>query len=452
MKTENLRRAVSRLMGAAREDLAELVAFRSVADRPGLQSGECDRAADWVVGKFRELGFDDVAASETSDGSKCVHGSAPGMEGAPTVLLYSHYDVQPASAEGWRSPPWELSDGEDGRWYGRGSADCKGNLVMHLTALRALRDQAGGYPVNIKLIVEGSEEQGTGGLEDFVPANAELLRADAICVADTGNVAVGSPTLTGTLRGMTVVDVTVEAMESAMHSGMFGGASPDPAAGLFSILASLHDASGDTTIDGLPNDGTWSGGGYDADRFRADAGVLDGVDLAGTGSVADMLWSRYDATVIGIDMPSVDESTAAIQPSVRARISLRIPPGGSSEVARERLIQHLESRLPWNLRFSAAAVASGEPFAGTLSGPAFETFKSGLEASYGRPATTIGQGVSIPICNVLQRVFPEAEMLLFGVEDPRCLMHAPDESVDPSEIEHIALAEALFMRDLGLAG
>lgn len=452
MRTEDLSGAVSRLMARTRGDLAELVGLRSVADRSGLRSGECDRAASWVVDKFRELGFGDIAASETSDGSKCVHGSAPGPEGAPTVLLYSHYDVQPASADGWTSSPWELSVGEDGRWYGRGSADCKGNLVMHLTALRALRDQAGGYPVNLKLIVEGSEEQGTGGLENFVPANPDLLRADAICVADTGNVSVGSPTLTGTLRGMTVIDVTVEAMANAMHSGMFGGPAPDPAAGLFAVLASLHDADGNTTVDGLANDGTWAGGGYDADQFRADAGVLEGVDLVGSGSVADMLWSRYDATVIGIDMPSTADSVAAIQPSVRARISLRIPPGGNSGTAREKLIAHLESRLPWNLRFSAEEVASGEPFAGVLSGPAFEAFRSGLERAYGRPVTTIGQGVSIPICNVFQREFPQAEILLFGVEDPRCLMHAPNESVDPSEIERIALAEALFLCEFARAG
>ena len=137
-----------------------------------------------------------------------VHGHAPGPAGAPTVLLYCHYDVQPPLGEDdWTTPVLELTE-SDGRWYGRGAADCKGNIVMHLTALRALGSH-GDFPCGIKLICEGSEEQGTGGLEAFVPENADLLRADTILVVDTGNFAVGVPTLTTTLRGMTNVDVTL---------------------------------------------------------------------------------------------------------------------------------------------------------------------------------------------------------------------------------------------------
>ena len=170
------------------------------------------------------------------------------------MLLYCHYDVQPPLGEdAWTSPVWELTE-RDGRWYGRGAADCKGNIVMHLTALRALKQVDGGFPCGVKLICEGSEEQGTGGLEAFVPENAELLRADTILVVDTGNFAVGVPTLTTTLRGMTSVDVTLEALGSAMHSGMFGGPAPDPVVGLIQMLASLHDEHGNTTVDGLDDD------------------------------------------------------------------------------------------------------------------------------------------------------------------------------------------------------
>lgn len=450
METRDLRDAVSRYMGQAQSDLSELVAFRSIADPAQEPPEECVKAATWVARRFGELGFDDIALSETSDGSLCVHGSARGPEGAPTVLLYCHYDVQPPLGEAsWRTPVWQLTEGEDGRWYGRGAADCKGNLVMHLTALRAIRNEDGTYPVNLKVIVEGSEEQGTGGLEEFVPEHADLLRADVICIADTGNAAVGVPTLTTSLRGMTGINVTLEALSGPMHSGMFGGPAPDPVAGLVAILASLHDADGNTTVDGLPNDGGWEGDGYDPARFREDAGVLDGVDLAGTGSVADLLWSRYDATVVGIDIPPVVGSTASIQASVRARISLRIPPGGTRREAEERLIAHLHSRVPWNLRFSAERVSGGDPFVGSVDGPAFESLKAGFELAYDRPVVTVGQGASIPLCNVLQDTFPQAEIMLYGVEDPKCLMHAPNESVDPTEIEHIALAEALFLRDFG---
>ncbi|HVI37938.1 MAG TPA: M20/M25/M40 family metallo-hydrolase, partial [Gaiellales bacterium] len=230
--TGSLRDAVAQLMPQARADLAELVRFRSVADAKQYPPEECAAAAQWVIDAFRAVGMEDVAGSMTSDGSTAVHGSLPGPAGSPTVLLYCHYDVQPPLGEdAWESPVWELTE-RDGRWYGRGAADCKGNIVMHLTALRALQQVNGGYPCGIKLICEGSEEQGTGGLEDFVPKNVELLRADTILVVDTGNFAVGIPTLTTTLRGMTSVDITLEALGSAMHSGMFGGPAPDPVVAL----------------------------------------------------------------------------------------------------------------------------------------------------------------------------------------------------------------------------
>src|SRR6185312_1864892 len=204
------------------------------------------------------------------DGSMAVHGSASAPEAeskVPTVLLYCHYDVQPPLGEDrWHTPIFELTE-KDGRWYGRGSADCKGNIVMHLTALRALKQVYGDFRCAIKLISEGSEEQGTGGLEDFVPRNPELLRADTILVCDTGNFAVGVPTLTTTLRGMTSIDVTLEALASPMHSGMFGGPAPDPVAGLVSVLASLRDAEGNTTIDGLENTQRWTGVDYSSEQF-----------------------------------------------------------------------------------------------------------------------------------------------------------------------------------------
>lgn len=313
MSIDALRATVSELMPQAKSDLTELVSFRSVADPQQEPASECQKAADWVVKAFTEVGLQDVTASPTPDGSACVHGVAPGPAGSPTVLLYCHYDVQPPLGEdAWETPVWELTEKPDGRWYGRGTADCKGNIVMHLTALRALKAVDGAFPCTIKLIVEGSEEQGTGGLEQFVPDNVELLRADTICVVDAGNAALGIPTLTTTLRGMTAVDVTVEALGSAMHSGMFGGPAPDPIAAMVRMLASLHDEDGNTTVDGLDNTGTWTGIGYPADRFRSDATVLDGVDLIGTGTPADMLWSRYAATVIGIDVPPVEIGRAHV--------------------------------------------------------------------------------------------------------------------------------------------
>src|SRR5215211_3618127 len=294
----DLRERITDLMPVVRDELAELVALRSVADPRQFPAEECERTAQWVLEKFADIGFSDANLEKTADGSMAVVGSRKcSRAGAPTVLLYAHYDVQPPlDDDAWHTPPFELTE-VDGRWYGRGAADCKGNIVMHLAALRALGDD---IPVHLKLVVEGSEEQGTGGLEDFVPRHADLLRADAILVCDTGNAAVGRPAVTVSLRGMVNVVVTVEALSSELHSGMFGGPAPDALAALISMLASLRDGRGNTIVNGLDSAQAWPGEPYPPEQFRSDAGVLDGVTLLGDGTVADMLWARPVITVLGI--------------------------------------------------------------------------------------------------------------------------------------------------------
>ncbi|NUR07824.1 MAG: dipeptidase [Nocardioidaceae bacterium] len=444
MSGGSLRDRVAELMPRAREELAELVALRSVADPRQFPPEECAAAAGWVRDAFAELGFADARLAETADGSHAVVGSRPGADpDAPTVLLYAHYDVQPPLDEAaWRTPPFELTE-VDGRWHGRGTADCKGNIVMHLTALRALGDDV---PVHLKLVVEGSEEQGTGGLEAFVPENADLLRADAILVCDTGNAAVGKPAATVSLRGMVNVVVTVEALGTELHSGMFGGAAPDALAALVEILATLRDERGDTTVEGLDNHQTWEGAPYPPDQFRSDAAVPDGVSLLGSGSVSDMLWARPAVTVLGIDCPPVVGSAAAIVPRSAARLNLRIPPGTSPDQARDALIEQLRAAAPWGVRVTVDVEAEGAPFRAAVDGPAYAAMGEAMQEAYGTPMTTLGQGGSIPLCNVFADTYPDAEILLLGVEEPLALIHAPNESVDPSEIEAMAHAEARFLQ------
>jgi cysteinylglycine-S-conjugate dipeptidase len=425
-------------MPQARDDLARAVSFRSVAD--GSEPVECERMAGWTVDALSGAGVQDVRAYETADGSKAVCGHIPGPPGAPTVLLYFHHDVQPATDEGWESPPWELT-ARDGRWYGRGAADCKGSLAAHLTALRALGDEP---PLTVKIVGEGSEEQGTGGLEKFVPENPDLLHADTILVCDTGNVAVGVPTLTTSLRGIARVWVTVRTLASAVHSGMYGGAAPDALAALIAMLATLRDERGETTVRGLDATQKWAGAAYSPEQFRKDAGILDGVDVL--GDPADMLWARPAATVLGIDCPPVVGSSAAVPHEARARIDLRIPPGVNPGEAQHKLIEHLKAVAPWHVQLEFEREADGAPFKGSTEGPGFEAIAGAMRESYGRDVTLQGQGGSIPLCTVFHETFPEAEIMLLGVEEPRCLIHAANESVDPTEIEHIALAEALFMQ------
>lgn len=440
----DLRSRVHDLMPAVRDELAELVAIRSVADPRQYPPAECERAAQWVLGRFAELGFSDAHLEKTADGSNAVVGSRPCSDPeAPTVLLYAHYDVQPPLDEqAWRTAPFELTE-VDGRWYGRGACDCKGNILMHLTALRALGDT---LQLNLKLVVEGSEEQGTGGLEAFVPTHADLLRADVILVCDTGNAAVGRPAVTVSLRGMVNVVVRVEALESELHSGMFGGAAPDALAALVSMLASMRDSQGNTTIRGLDNTQTWSGEPYPPEQFRSDAGVVDGASLLGDGSVSDMLWARPAVTILGIDCAPVVGSASAITPHAAARLNLRIPPGVDPQAAQAALLNHLTAAAPWGVRVRVETEAAGAPFRAATDGPAYTAIAAAMREAYGVPMTTLGQGGSIPLCNVFADTYPEAELILMGVEEPMALIHAPNESVDPVEIEAMALTEALFLQ------
>lgn len=446
---EEIRDRIHAMMSVGRAELAELVAIRSVADARQFPPEECAKAAEWVRARFADVGFADAHLVRTPDGSDAVVGTRPSAHpDAPTVLLYAHYDVQPPMQDSaWRTPPFELTD-VDGRWAGRGAADCKGNILMHLLALRALGDDV---PVNLKLVVEGSEEQGTGGLERFVEENPELLTADVILVCDTGNAAVGRPAATISLRGFANVVVHVESLASEIHSGMFGGPAPDALAALVAMLASLRSEDGSTVIDGLDSTRSWTGEPYAAEQFRGDAGVLDGVDLLGDGSVADELWARPALTILGIDCPPVVGSTASIVPRASARLNLRVPPGTPAQAAHDALVAHLRGHTPWNVRVAVETEAIGEPFRAATDGPAYRTFADALRSAYGVEPTTLGQGGSIPLCNVFADAYPRAEIILMGVEEPLALIHAPNESVDPSEIERLAVAEAIFLRNYGIA-
>lgn len=428
-------------MGRARTDLTELVSFASV--HGDVAHAAANRSsADWVAGKFTELGFD-CEVVDTSDGSPAIVGYRPGPAGSPTVALYSHHDVQPAGDESlWESPPFELTE-RAGRWYGRGAADCKGNLVAHLTALRAVGENAS---CGIRIIIEGSEEAGGEGLEDLVRTRPELFDADLIVIGDAGNIEVGVPTLTTSLRGVVNVRVQVDALDTAVHSGQFGGPAPDAMAALIALLATLRDADGNTTIDHLPADQRWTGADYPPERFRPDAGVLPGVDLLGSGTPADMAWARPAVTVIGIDAPSIAECAAAIIPSAAALLNLRIPPGIAPSDAYAALVAHLERHVPWSCSVSISSDAAGSPFAPRTDGPGYTALTAAMTQAYdGTAVVHSGQGGSIPLCNVLSEAVPRAEIALLGVEEPQCRIHAPNESVDPAEIRRTALAEAILL-------
>ncbi|MEV6701492.1 dipeptidase [Streptomyces sp. NPDC051453] len=448
MSPNPIAETVASLMPEARTELAELVAFKSVADFDQFPKSESEGAASWVAHALRAEGFQDVALLDTPDGTQSVYGFLPGPEGAPTVLLYAHYDVQPPLDESaWVTPPFELTEREDGRWYGRGAADCKGGVLMHLLAVRALKAN-GGVPVNVKVIAEGSEEQGTGGLERYAEQHPELLKADTIVIGDAGNFRVGLPTATSTLRGMTLIRVRVDTLGGNLHSGQFGGAAPDALAALVRILDSLRAEDGSTTVDGLATDAAWDGLQYDEGQFRKDAKVIDGVELIGSGTVADRIWARPAVTVLGIDCPPVVGATPSVQAGARALISLRVPPGTDAVEATKLLVAHVESHTPWGARVQVEQIGQGQAFRANTDSPAYAAMAEAMSVAYdGQEMQYAGQGGSIPLCSTLASLYPEAEILLIGLSEPEAQIHAVNESVSPQELERLSVAEALFLQN-----
>ncbi|MFF7882531.1 dipeptidase [Streptomyces sp. NPDC007896] len=446
MSSNPVAETVTSLMPRAQAELTELVAFKSVADFDQFPRSESEGAANWVADALRAEGFQDVALLDTPDGTQSVYGFLPGPEGAKTVLLYAHYDVQPPLDEAaWTTPPFELTE-RDGRWYGRGAADCKGGFIMHLLALRALKAN-GGVPVGVKVIVEGSEEQGTGGLERYAEEHPELLTADTIVIGDVGNFRLGLPTVTSTLRGMTLVRVQIDTLEGNLHSGQFGGAAPDALGALIRVLDSLRAEDGSTTIDGLTGDARWEGLQYEEEAFRKDAKVLDGVELTGSGTVADRIWARPAVTVLGIDCPPVVGATPSVQAGARALVSLRVPPGVDAAEASKLLQAHLEAHTPWGARVSSEQIGQGQPFRADTSSPAYTAMAEAMAVAYpGEEMQSAGQGGSIPLCNTLASLYPDAEILLIGLSEPKAQIHAVNESVSPDELERLSVTEALFLQ------
>jgi len=419
-----------------RADLERLVAIPSIAF-DGFPRGPLDAAAALVASQLEEAGGE-VRMVDVPGEAPTVVAEYPGH--GPAVLLYAHYDVQPAPAEGWDTDPFTPTLA-GGRLYGRGAADDKSGIVAHLAALRAF---GGKPPVPVKVVIEGSEENGRQRLLALVDSDPELLRADVLVIADTGNWQVGEPTLSLTLRGHGKLTVTLRTLENALHSGQFGGAAPDALLALTRLVATLHDDRGAVAVEGL-QDHAWEGAQWPEDAFRRQAGVLDGVELVGAGTVADRVWARHAISVLGLDAPPVDGAGNIVIPQARAKIAVRVPPGADGERSLAAVERHLRERAPWGARLEIEI----EPASTAIALPAFAPAERALERAFGRPVARMGSGGSVPLVAKLHEAYPDADIVLWGAQDgDRAQIHAANESVDLGEIERLALAEALLLEEL----
>ena len=400
LTTEEVRSRAQGLMPELTEDLVELVSHASCSF-PGYPE-EPVHAMRRASMELLERHGAEVRELDLGEGKPAIYGDIAGPEGAPTVLLYAHYDVQPAPVEaGWDTDPWK-AEIKDGRLYGRGSADDKSGVIIHAGTLGVFQ---GDLPVNLRILIEGEEET-VSHIGPYVDAHPEMFQADAYVIADMGNPAAGVPAVTTTLRGNVIVVVRVRSLHHPAHSGLFGGAAPDALLALIRILASLHDDAGDTVVPGLAKF-EWSGSEMDADAFRKAAGMVDGAELIGSGTVGARLWSRPAASVIGIDAPSVKDAANVVIPEAAAKISMRIPPGADSEHEVGLLMEHLKKAAPWGVEVEVEKVRVGYPFAAKMDGPAVKAAMEAMGAAYETDAGFMGSGGLDPARRQTPRDQPE---------------------------------------------
>ena len=437
-----LRARVHDLMPQVRVDLEALARIPSVS-LDAFDQTQVEASAEATAALLEAEGLTVEIVRE--GGRPAVIAHIDGPEGAPTVMLYAHHDVQPPGDDAlWDSPPFEPTE-RDGRLYGRGAADDKAGIMAHLAALRA---HSGKLPVGVTVFVEGEEEIGSDSLPTILERHGEKLRADAIVLADSTNWAIGEPALTTTLRGMIRVVVTVTTLDHGIHSGMFGGPVPDAITALVRLLATMHDDTGNVAVAGL-KEGVAADLDYDEARLRAESGLLDGVDLIGSGSILSRIWTKPSITTIGIDAPTVARSSNTLVPTASAKISMRLAPDEFDLDGFEALKKHLLDHAPWGARVEVHLDDRGNGFAAHAQGPVYDQARAAFADAWGVQPVDIGVGGSIPFVAAFAEKFPQAAILVTGVEDPDARAHGANESLHLGEFEKVCVAEAVLLARLG---
>jgi acetylornithine deacetylase/succinyl-diaminopimelate desuccinylase-like protein len=443
MDLDDVRQRVQSVLPGVRQNLEELVRIESVSADPE-RAGEVQRSAELTARLFEAEGFD-VQISSADGGAPAVIAHRAGPEGSPTVLLYAHHDVQPENDHAdWDSPPFEPTERGD-RLYGRGAADDKAGIAAHLAAIRALGDD---LPVGVTMFVEGEEEVGSETLSALLAQHRDELAADVIVIADSGNWDIGVPALTTSLRGLVRADIEVRTLTHAVHSGMWGGLVPDSLMTLARLIATLHDDEGNVAIDGL-RAGPAADVDYPEERLRAESGAVPGIEWIGSGSTVERLWTKPALSITGLDAPKVAGASNTLVPAARARISLRVAPGDTTDNAVACLRKHLEQHVPWGAELSFTVVDTGEATRIDATGPAYDVARDAFTQAWdGVAPIDMGVGGSIPFIAEFLETFPKASVLVTGVEDPDTRAHGANEGLHLAEFERVCLAETLLLANL----
>ncbi|MFM6968183.1 MAG: dipeptidase [Microbacteriaceae bacterium] len=453
--SDALRQRIASMTPAAIETLKELVRIPSVS-WDGFDPAQVEASANFVADRLSALGlFDEVTivreqqANESKYGQPAVLARREAAPGYPTVLLYAHHDVQPpGDSAKWDSEPFEPVE-RDGRLYGRGAADDKAGVLVHLTALEAIREVLGDdLRIGLAMFIEGEEEFGSRSFTTILDTHTRMLRSDIIVVADSDNRTVDIPSLTVSLRGNVAFSLTVSTLEHASHSGMLGGAVPDAMMAAMTLVSRLYNEDGSVAVPGLT--------GYKApvpefshDELVHDSGLLDGVSEIGNGPILSRIWFQPAISITGIDAPSVQNASNTLIPSVTLKVSVRIAPAQSSTDAWNAIRTHLEATAPWGARLEFGTPDLGNAFLVDTSGSAVTMELDALRDAWGGVDPVLaGVGGSIPFIADLVTRFPEAQILVTGVEDPASRAHSPNESLSLAVFERAILAETLFLTRL----
>lgn len=435
--------AVADALPTVRSDLERLIRIPSVSF-PGFDPAEVHRSAKTTAEILEGCGLQGVRLLEIEGAHPAVLGESPGPDGGPTVLLYAHHDVQPPGDEAdWNSPPFEPTE-RQGRLFGRGSCDDKAGVALHQAALLA---HQGRPPVPVKVFIEGEEELGSPNLDAFLERYGQELAADVIVLADATNWRAGVPGLTTKLRGLVDCEVEVRTLDHAVHSGMYGGPFPDALTSLCRILATLHDDLGNVAIPGLAS-GPTDPLDLTEEEIRSQVGAVVGLELLGQGALTERLWTRPAVSVLGIDAPRVQEAANILVPVARAKVSLRLAPGQDPGQAMAALVKHLEAAAPWGAQVRVTEGAAAWPYAVSAEGPIYDAARRAFKEAWGAEAVDMGAGGTIPFVKAFADAYPQAAILLTGVEDPDGRAHGANESLLLDDFRKICLAEALLLHNL----